>query len=669
MATSGSITTTLDNGGVGSNKSYLTFSWERIDYSIQNNTSTISWSLVFGTKGDFFLYTTSEHNWSVTIDGKVVASGENNPSVGYNESKTIATGTTTISHNTDGSKTFSISASQELGAPAKHKWITINGTQTLDVLPKATPIFSVQELTDESESGYISFYNPSGRVEKLEVYISLSGDEKDEDIYREIPSSLIYKVDESRSYYRIYFTDEEREIMAYSFGVGEIEKTIRYYLRTIIEGEAYLAHKSTKLTFLNYTPTLNPTVKDVNERTLRVTGNENTLVRYMSNVEFSSGAAARKGAWIENQYVACGSEIMAGNMPDGIIEKVESGEFKFSATDTRGHTTTKTITKTIIPYIKLTCNIDSAELDTNGDLTFTIIGKYYNGSFGAMNNSFEVSYDLSENGMPMYEKDQPLGVVTPTVDEEGNYTYSYTIRGLVHTNQYELKIYVYDELTPTGVQIKTVLGNVSIFDWGKNDFNFNVPVEICNRFKVTKEGQIHGVTNDDSFIQVMDPCNNNNNLVIGYGNYAAETETPDGAWAGTNVYGNTVNFMHKNGITINWTPLADFVVEQKSVDTWFYRKWNSGRVELYGYQNVSNVVCNTAFGNMYRTAVLTPPSFPFTVYSPKMVSTYESEGYGAFVWHTTLTTNTKPANYYLIRPTSSTGITGKIHFQIQGSWK
>ena len=89
----------------------------------------------------------------------------------------------------------------------------------------------------------------------------------------------------------------------------------------------------------------------------------------------------------------------------------------------------------------------------------------------------------------------------------------------------------------------------------------------------------------------------------------------------------------------------------------------------YGYQNILDVACNTALGNMFRTAVITPPDFPFTVYSPKMVATYESEGYGAFLWPTTLTTDSKPANYYLVCPISSAAITGKVNFHVQGSWK
>jgi hypothetical protein len=92
-------------------------------------------------------------------------------------------------------------------------------------------------------------------------------------------------------------------------------------------------------------------------------------------------------------------------------------------------------------------------------------------------------------------------------------------------------------------------------------------------------------------------------------------------------------------------------------------------VELYGYQSVGNVSCLVALGNMYRTVVMTPPNFPFTVYSPKTVATYESDGYGAFLWPTTLTTTAKPFDYYLVRPTSSNSISGKVNFHVQGSWK
>ena len=104
--------------------------------------------------------------------------------------------------------------------------------------------------------------------------------------------------------------------------------------------------------------------------------------------------------------------------------------------------------------------------------------------------------------------------------------------------------------------------------------------------------------------------------------------------------------------------------------TWEYRKWSNGDVELWGYQTVTSTSCSTAVGSMYRTVEYAPPSFPFTVYSPNLTAFYESDngGYGGFYWPTGNTTTSKPPNYYIMRPNSST-IHGKVNFHVYGKWK
>jgi hypothetical protein len=102
---------------------------------------------------------------------------------------------------------------------------------------------------------------------------------------------------------------------------------------------------------------------------------------------------------------------------------------------------------------------------------------------------------------------------------------------------------------------------------------------------------------------------------------------------------------------------------------WTYKKYANGDLEMWGSYAVSNLECTTAMGNMYRTAVFSPTAFPFTIYNPVVTASYESEGYGAFLWATTKATTAKPSNYYLVRPTSTTIANGLINFHVFGKWK
>jgi hypothetical protein len=120
-----------------------------------------------------------------------------------------------------------------------------------------------------------------------------------------------------------------------------------------------------------------------------------------------------------------------------------------------------------------------------------------------------------------------------------------------------------------------------------------------------------------------------------------------------------------------WSDWAEIpaVAESGTSGIWAYTKWTDGRVELSGDYTIADVACTTALGSWYRTAVLAPNAFPFTVYDPELLASYESNGYGAILWATTTTTTAKPANYYLIRPTSTTIASGKIAMRVTGRWK
>ena len=116
---------------------------------------------------------------------------------------------------------------------------------------------------------------------------------------------------------------------------------------------------------------------------------------------------------------------------------------------------------------------------------------------------------------------------------------------------------------------------------------------------------------------------------------------------------------------------GDFIsVVNGSSGVWSYKKWSNGDVELWGSQEISGVSCSTSFGgSMYRSDALTAIALPFSVHSPNLTASYESNGYGAMLWATSMTTESSPPSYYLIRATSGTITSGKINFHVFGKWK
>ena len=110
-------------------------------------------------------------------------------------------------------------------------------------------------------------------------------------------------------------------------------------------------------------------------------------------------------------------------------------------------------------------------------------------------------------------------------------------------------------------------------------------------------------------------------------------------------------------------------VERGSSGIWNYSKWSDGTVDLWGTYVINDKDCTTALGSMYRTLVFQPDNFPFSVYNPQLVASYETSGYGAMLWATTVTSTSGPPSYYLLRPVSGTIVYGKIIFHVTGTWK
>lgn len=435
--------------------------------------------------------------------------------------------------------------------------------------------------------------------------------------------------------------------------------TIRVYYVIECEypGTVFTTRAAATMTLINHEPLLSPTITMLDGRTLELTGNANSIIANYTPVSFNMGVTTRKGAAVAYRQVVNGSTVKT-NISSGNISPVTSNTFYFRAEDSRGLRVEKAITKNLVPYVKLTASLETQPMTANGSLTFTIRGQYYNGSFGAKNNTMELEYAIREVGQDINWT--RVGYITPTTS--GNtYTYTRTISGLAYNKEYELTVNVIDELTPVQ-SVSKVVTAIPVFDWGKNDFKHNTDVELATGKAIT-------AYNSDNVNTELLSLTKDDVLRIGYGGIAYSTGETHLLGEDIAIQANGRINLHANQVAFNDNIMKDFVIEEATNGTWHYRKWNSGRVELSGYKNINSEACNTALGGMYRTAVLSSPAFPFTVYNPKTVSSYNSAGYGALIWNTTLETSSKPADFYLIRPTSSAAISGVVNYYTVGTWR
>lgn len=134
MATSGSISVTVTKWDK------LVFSWSLVSQSVENNTSKVSWTLklVSGAYGRFD--STQAKDYTIKVNGTTYK-GTNKIGIANNATKTLVSGSTTIAHNADGTKSFSFSFSQEIDITFSGSHIGTksgSGSGTLTTIPRAT---------------------------------------------------------------------------------------------------------------------------------------------------------------------------------------------------------------------------------------------------------------------------------------------------------------------------------------------------------------------------------------------------------------------------------------------------------------------------------------------------------------------------------------------------
>ena len=396
---------------------------------------------------------------------------------------TIKTITVTVNHNSSGAGSCYLYA--RINGPTETTmegtYVSGSTTVTLDTISRQAVLTSATNFNDE-ENPTITYNNPlGGAIPSLQAGISLTKSSSDVIAYHD--------VDKTAGTDTIELTTSERNTLRAAVTEGN-SRTVWIYLRTRI-GETYFYSPISKtLTIKNPKPTISPTITDSNSTTIGLTGNSSKLVRYYSNAAITIGAAAVKQATITSQKVTCGSKSLTGN---GTINAIESRNFVFTVTDSRGNTTKQTVTPSdFVEYVKLTCGIANNIPDISGNMTVRVKGNYFNGSFGSKSNSLSVYYRY-KTASGSYTSWAAM-----TVTKSGN-TYSATanISGLDYKTNYIFQAYAVDALA-TVYSAEKPAKATPVFDWGENDFNFNVPVTIMGNAVRAKRCVVGQNANSDT---------------------------------------------------------------------------------------------------------------------------------------------------------------------------
>lgn len=127
MASSGSITSNEMEGRS------ITLSWWISSQSVTENTSTLTWELTGSGSASGYVMAGA---FKAVINGTTVYSSE--PRIQLRNGTSVASGTIKIAHNSDGSKSFTLSC--EAGVYTYAVSVSASGTHTLNTIPRASSV-------------------------------------------------------------------------------------------------------------------------------------------------------------------------------------------------------------------------------------------------------------------------------------------------------------------------------------------------------------------------------------------------------------------------------------------------------------------------------------------------------------------------------------------------
>lgn len=688
--TSGSFATTSCQGRS------LTFSWSQKSQSIENNTTTISWELI--GSGTFDGYVKCG-NFKVVVNGVTVYEKDKDYRVKVYQDTKIASGTATIKHNNDGSKSFSASA--QAGIYYADVNCKGSGSWTLNTISRASQPSIITYPSTTENIGYIGttvkiHMNSASSSFKHTVKYSFQG--LTGEIAKDVVNNTTW----------IIPTDFIEKLPNSTIGEGTIE-VITYNGGTKI-GSKSVTFKTTVPT--NIKPSVGTITLDPQTYDLLVQGKNNLQISV-------SGCSAGTGSSISS-YTFSGPGINSTSTSTSAttdtISDTGTLTYRVTVTDTRGRTASKT--KTIACYEWFNpwfSSFNAYRSDKKGNASDK--GKYATikcgVSYADVNkiNTITIKIQVKKDGSTTWTTKpklatSPANAYTVELDDT---TSTFLVRATV-TDKYGGSSTSKERTTSGEKKILNVLPDGSGVAFGKmaataNTLDTAWAIKTDKPVETMKNLTYKEYTGDDNatdwgsqgnLATMLASSISNTNIKFPNGdtdkrgfilNLTSGLVTSQ-LWVPN--FGTTSLCYRYYGSFDKWITVldedntADYVVEQgaKSVTnpacTWTYRKWNSGLIECFGSVSISNQAPTGRWWPfVYYKIDL--PTFPVTFTQKPNVMVSWNDGHAAVIGNVTGTTVTTGGKVDLYRPPESatnynntstfetTNISGTIVIEVRGT--
>lgn len=338
MASSGSF-----NTSAYSNR-YLTFAWNVQSQSVANNTTTIAWTLKgAGSASGYY----KAGAFKVVINGTTVYSTSQNDRINLYNGTLVASGTFTITHNNDGTKSFTASAQAGIYTYAVN--CTGSGSFALPQIARVSKINSVtgSKITDTFNVNYTEY--ASAFTNNLQIAVN---------------GSVKQTINNYSSGQNFTLSSTLKSAM---YAAAPSSKTVTLAFSLVTYNGSTLVGTSAAV---NKTVTINdsnPTMgaasyQDTNSTTTAITGNNQNIVRNKSTLSVTAtNLTAKNGASLKTLSATFAGRTVSVNLSGstdasetlnfGTVNTSASGTLTVTLTDSRDNTVTQTLNVTVYDWV------------------------------------------------------------------------------------------------------------------------------------------------------------------------------------------------------------------------------------------------------------------------------------------------------------------------------
>lgn len=443
------------------------------------NTSLVSFKfqLRSGSSNRFTAYI----DCAATVAGQTFSVEDLHIAAAYNYTYTLLTGSVTVPHNADG--TMEIAASASIDTPESNPYappdLSFGDTMVLTPIARASTLAATSAFIEDAATIVVSRksvdythsirYDFGGRSGYFGDAVGTHSDAEvkltDTTVLFPIPESFYGEIPDSPS--------------------GVCTLTCRTYSGDTQIGDAQQTAFTVTADPAACAPLVSAQVADIHEAALELTGSAQILVQGVSNAQCTVQASAQYGA----QLTAL--TVNGRAVTDGVcmFEGVTTEKITVRAVDSRGYETVYTVPGLcLVPYVQPSFHASARRTDpTGGGAVLTVQGKWFSGSFGAVDNAVTAAYQVDGGDWVAF---------TPETDGS-DLTAAVALAGLDYQTGHTVAVQLQDRLH-TIQKTATVSKGIPVFDWGENDFAFHVPV----RFTAT-DGTVFTLDLQDGALNII----------------------------------------------------------------------------------------------------------------------------------------------------------------------